>query len=75
MALHLARSGGGKSSREKRDNHMVFSIVLICIVDRSIESRWKSKIEGITTHKLYLLRRLPLRKREGNENEKHKQDP
>jgi hypothetical protein len=60
MALHLARSDGGIGGGEKGDNQMMFSIILVRIVNDSIVSRWKSKIERLTTHKLYLLCRLPV---------------
>jgi hypothetical protein len=75
MALHLPRSDGGIGSREKGDDQMVFSIILFRIVDNPIVSRWKSKIEGLTTHKLYLLCSFPIRKGEKDKNEKGKQDP
>jgi hypothetical protein len=75
MALHLARSDGGIGGREKGDDQMMFSIILFRIVNNSIMSRWKSKIEGLTTHKLYLLCSIPIRKWEEDKNEKGKQDP
>jgi hypothetical protein len=64
MALHLARSDGGIGGREKGDDQMVFSIILVRIVNDSIVSRWKSEIEGLTTDKFYLLCRLPVGDRE-----------
>jgi hypothetical protein len=75
MALHLARSDGGIGGREKGDDQMMFSIILFCIVNNSIVSRWKSKIEGLTAHKLYLLCSFPVGNREEEKKEERKDDP
>jgi hypothetical protein len=53
MALHLARSDGGKGGREKSDDQIVFPVILIRIVDQPVLRGWQGKIEYLPTDQLY----------------------
>jgi hypothetical protein len=75
MALHLARSDRGKRGREKGDDQMMFSIILIRIIDQSVMGRRKSKIKDLTTHKLYLLCSFSVSDGEKQVKEKGDNDP
>jgi hypothetical protein len=55
MTLHLARSDGGKGSREKCDDQMIFPVILVEIGDQPILRGWEREVKGFFSDQRFFL--------------------
>jgi len=66
MALHLARSDGGKGSGEEGDNEIIFPVVFLRIIDQPVLCGGKGEIECLLTDQDHFFGSFRIEKRKKN---------